>query len=147
MACPERYFLPSFINVDATRIYKDKQGQCHIAMKFTGGSKEYSEKMNNEDFMAFKNGDLTKEEVIAKYHKPLIEEMMKKYIPQINLSLINHQLIKTKSRDNFIKNVMKAILLVLLSVSCIEHIDLYHVLPIRYGQARHHDKQGRYFST
>ncbi len=73
--------------------------------------------------------------------------MMKKYIPQINLSLINHQLIKTKSRDNFIKNVMKAILLVLLSVSCIEHIDLYHVLPIRYGRARHHDKQGRYFST
>ena len=72
-AYPERYVLPSFINVDATRIYKDKQGQCHIAMKFTGGSKEYSEKMNNEDFMAFRNGDLTKEEVIAKYHKPLIE--------------------------------------------------------------------------
>ena len=72
-ACPERYVLPSFINVEATRIYKDKQGQCHIAMKFTGGSKEYSEKMSNEDFMAFKNGDLTKEEVIAKYHKPLIE--------------------------------------------------------------------------
>ena len=58
-AYPERYVLPSFINVDATRIYKDKQGQCHIAMKFTGGSKEYSEKMNNEDFMAFRNGDLT----------------------------------------------------------------------------------------
>ena len=72
-AYPERYVLPSFINVDATRIYKDKQGQCHIAMMFTGGSKEYSEKMSNEDFMAFKNGDLTKEEVIAKYHKPLIE--------------------------------------------------------------------------
>lgn len=72
-AYPERYVLPSFINVDATRIYKDKQGQCHIAMKFTGGTKEYSEKMNNEDFMAFRNGDLTKEEVIDKYHKPLIE--------------------------------------------------------------------------
>ena len=72
-ACPERYVLPSFINVEATRIYKDKQGQCHIAMKFTGGSKEYSEKISNEDFMAFKNGDLTKEEVIAKYHKHLIE--------------------------------------------------------------------------
>ena len=42
-------------------------------MKFTGGSKEYEEKMSNEDFMDFKNGDLTKEEVIAKYHKPLIE--------------------------------------------------------------------------
>ena len=72
-ACPERYVLPSFINVEATRIYKDKQGQCHIAMKFTGGSKEYSEKMSNEDFMAFRNDDLTKEEVIAKYHKSLIE--------------------------------------------------------------------------
>ena len=72
-AYPERYVLPSFINVDATRIYKDKQGQCHIAMKFTGDSKEYSEKISNEDFMAFKNGDLTKEEVIAKYHKPHIE--------------------------------------------------------------------------
>ena len=72
-AYPERYVLPSFINVETTRIYKDKQGQCHIAMKFTGGSKEYSEKMNNEDFMAFRNGDLTKEEVIAKYHKSLIE--------------------------------------------------------------------------
>ena len=44
-------------------------------MKFTGGSKEYEEKMSNEEFMAFKNGDLTKEEVIAKYHKPLIEEI------------------------------------------------------------------------
>ena len=72
-AYPERYVLPSFINVDATGIYKDKQGQCHIAMKFIGGSKEYSEKMSNEDFMAFKNGDLTKEEVIAKYHKSRIE--------------------------------------------------------------------------
>lgn len=72
-AYPERCVLPSFINVDATRIYKDKQGQCHIAMKFIGGSKEYSEKMSNEDFMAFKNGDLTKEEVIAKYHKSRIE--------------------------------------------------------------------------
>lgn len=77
-AYPERYVLPSFINVEATRIYKDKQGQCHIAMKFTGGSKEYSEKMSNEDFMAFKNGDLTKEEVIAKYHKPLIEGYIRK---------------------------------------------------------------------
>ena len=72
-AYPERYVLPSFINVEATRIYKDKQGQCHIAMKFIGGSKEYSEKMSNEDFMAFKNGDLTKEEVIDKYHKSRIE--------------------------------------------------------------------------
>ena len=46
---------------------------CHISMKFTGGSKEYDEKMNNENFMAFKNDDLTKEEVIAKYHKSRIE--------------------------------------------------------------------------
>jgi hypothetical protein len=72
-AYPERYVLPSFINVDATRIYKDKQGQCHIAMKFTGSHKEFNEAMSNEDFTAFKNGELTKEEVIAKYHKPHIE--------------------------------------------------------------------------
>ena len=72
-AYPERYVLPSFINVDATRIYKDKQGMCHISMKFTDSSKEYDEKMSNEDFMAFKNGDLTKEEVIAKHHKSRIE--------------------------------------------------------------------------
>ena len=72
-AYPERYVLPSFIDVDATHAYKDKQGQCHITMKFTGGSKEYNEKMSQEDFVAFKNGSLTKEEVIAKYHKPRIE--------------------------------------------------------------------------
>ena len=72
-AYPERYVLPSFIDVEATHAYKDKQGQCHIMMKFTGDSKEYKEKMSNEDFMAFKNGDLTKEEVIAKYHKSRIE--------------------------------------------------------------------------
>ena len=67
-AYQERYVLPSFIKREATRIYKDKQGQCHITMKFIGGSKEYKEKMSNEDFVAFKNGSLTKEEVIAKYH-------------------------------------------------------------------------------
>ena len=72
-AYPERYVLPSFIDVEATHAYKDKQGQCHIMMKFTGGSKEYKEKMSNEDFLAFKNGSLTKEEAIAKYHKPRIE--------------------------------------------------------------------------
>ena len=94
-ACPERYVLPSFINVEATRIYKDKQGQCHIAMKFTGGSKEYSEKMSNEDFMAFMNGDLTKEEVIAQYHKSLIEgyirrEFSKPEKRSVALSLIEN---------------------------------------------------------
>ena len=72
-AYPERYVLPSFIDVEATHAYKDKQGQCHITMKFTGGSKEYKEQMSNEDFVAFKNGSLTKEEIIAKYHKPRIE--------------------------------------------------------------------------
>ena len=72
-AYPERYVLPSFIDVEATHVYKDKQEQCHITMKFTGGSKEYNEKMSYEDFAAFKNGSLTKEEVIAKYHKPRIE--------------------------------------------------------------------------
>ena len=72
-AYPERYVLPSFIDVDATHAYKDKQGQCHITMKFTGGSKEYNVEISQEDFVAFKSGSLTKEEVIAKYHKPLIE--------------------------------------------------------------------------
>ena len=77
-AYPERYVLPSFVDVEATHAYKDKQGQCHITMKFTGGSKEYKEKMSNEDFVAFKNGSLTKEEVIAKYHKPLIEAYIRR---------------------------------------------------------------------
>ena len=77
-AYPERYVLPSFIDVEATHAYKDKQGQCHITMKFTGGSKEYKEKMSNEDFMAFKNGSLTKEEVIAKYHKSRIEAYIRR---------------------------------------------------------------------
>ena len=35
-------------------------------MKFTGSHMEFNEAMSNEDFTAFKNGDLTKEEVIAK---------------------------------------------------------------------------------
>ena len=77
-AYPERYVLPSFIDVEATHAYKDKQGQCHITMKFIGGSKEYKEKMSNEDFVAFKNGSLTKEEVIAKYHKPRIEAYIRR---------------------------------------------------------------------
>ena len=77
-AYPERYVLPSFIDVEATRIYKDKQGMCHITMKFTSGSKEYNEGMSQEDFAAFKNGSLTKEEVIAKYHKPRIEAYIRR---------------------------------------------------------------------
>jgi hypothetical protein len=77
-AYPERYVLPSFIDVEATHVYKDKQGQCHITMKFTGGPMEYNEKMSNEDFEAFKNGNLTKEEVIAKYHKPRIEAYIRR---------------------------------------------------------------------
>ena len=77
-AYPERYVLPSFIDVEATHAYKDKQGQCHITMKFIGGSKEYKEKMSNEDFVAFKNGSLTKEEVIAKYHKTRIEAYIRR---------------------------------------------------------------------
>ena len=77
-ANPERYVLPSFIDVETTHVYKDKQGQCHITMKFTGGSKEYNEKMSNKDFVAFKNGSLTKEEVIAKYHKPRIEAYIRR---------------------------------------------------------------------
>ena len=77
-AYPERYVLPSFIDVEATRIYKDKQGMCHITMKFTGDSKDYNEAMSQEDFVAFKNGSLTKEEVIAKYHKPRIEAYIRR---------------------------------------------------------------------
>jgi len=79
-AHPERYALPSFIDVEATRIYKDKQGMCHITMKFTSGSKDYNEGMSQEDFAAFKNGSLTKEEeeVIAKYHKPRIEAYIRR---------------------------------------------------------------------
>ena len=77
-AYPEQYVLPSFIDVETTHAYKDKQGQCHIMMKFTGGSKEYKEKMSNEDFVAFKNGRLTKEEVIAKYHKARIEAYIRR---------------------------------------------------------------------
>jgi hypothetical protein len=34
--------------------------------------------MSDEDFMSFKNGNLTKEEVIAKYHKPRIESYIRK---------------------------------------------------------------------
>ena len=81
-AYPERYVLPSFIDVEATHVYKDKLGQCHITMKFTGGSKEYNEKMSNEDFAAFKNGSLTKEEVIAKYHNPRIEAYIRRKFSQ-----------------------------------------------------------------
>jgi hypothetical protein len=77
-AYPERYVLPSFIDVEATRIYKDKQGACHVTMKFTGSRKEFNEDMSNEDFTAYKNGNLTKEEVIAKYHKPNIEGYIRK---------------------------------------------------------------------
>ena len=47
-------------------------------MKFTGNHKEFNEAMSNEDFTAFKNGELTKEEVIAKYHKPHIESYIRK---------------------------------------------------------------------
>jgi hypothetical protein len=92
-AYPERYVLPSFIDMEATRIYKDKQGACHITMKFIGSRKEFNEDMNNEDFMAFKNGDLTKEEVIAKYHKSHIEGYIRKEFSKpekhsVTLSLI-----------------------------------------------------------
>ena len=92
-AYPERYVLPSFIDVEATRIFKDKQGLCHITMKFTGGSKEYNEKMSQEDFTAFRNGSLTKEEVIAKYHKPRIEAYIQREFSRpdkrsVTLSLI-----------------------------------------------------------
>ena len=93
-AYPERYVLPSFIDVEATHAYKDKQGQCHIMMKFTGGSKEYKEKMSNEDFVAFKNGDLTKEEVIAKYHKSRIEGYIRREFANPNRRATTQSLIE-----------------------------------------------------
>ncbi len=96
-AYPERYVLPSFIDVESARVYKDKQGVCHITMKFAGGSKEYDEKMSNEDFAAFIRGDLTKEEIIAKYHKPRIEGYIRREFSSPNrrataLSLIEKTL-------------------------------------------------------
>ena len=96
-AYPERYVLPSFIDVESARVYKDKQGVCHITMKFAGGSKEYDEKMSNEDFAAFIRGDLTKEEIIAKYHRPRIEGYIRREFSSPNrrataLSLIEKTL-------------------------------------------------------
>lgn len=96
-AYPERYVLPSFIDVESARVYKDKQGVCHITMKFAGGSKEYDEKMSNEDFAAFIRGDLTKEEIIAKYHNPRIEGYIRREFSSPNrrataLSLIEKTL-------------------------------------------------------
>lgn len=66
-------------------------------MKFAGGSKEYDEKMSNEDFAAFIRGDLTKEEIIAKYHKPRIEGYIRREFSSPNrrataLSLIEKTL-------------------------------------------------------
>lgn len=38
--------------------------------------------MSQEDFAAFKKGCLTKEEVIAKYHKPCIEAYIRRKLSQ-----------------------------------------------------------------
>jgi hypothetical protein len=38
--------------------------------------------MSQEDFAAFKKGSLTKEEVIAKYHKPRIEAYIRRKLSQ-----------------------------------------------------------------
>ena len=93
-AYPERNVLPSFIDIEATRIYKDKQGACHITMKFTGSRKELNEDMSNEDFTAFKNGDLTKEEVIAKYHKSHIESYIRREFANPNRRATTQSLIE-----------------------------------------------------
>lgn len=93
-AYPERYALPSFIDIEATRIYKDKQGACHITMKFTGCHKEFNEAMSNEDFTTFKNGDLTKEEVIAKYHKSRIEGYIRREFANPNRRATTQSLIE-----------------------------------------------------
>ena len=91
---PERYVLPSFIDIEATHIYKDKQGACHITMKFTGSHKEFNETMSNEDFTAFKNGDLTKEEVISKYHKSHIEGYIRREFANPNRRATTQSLIE-----------------------------------------------------
>ena len=93
-AYPERYVLPSFIDVEATHVYKDKQGQCHITIKFTGNHKEFNEAMSNEDFTTFKNGDLTKEEVIAKYHKSRIEGYIRREFANPNRRATTQSLIE-----------------------------------------------------
>ena len=93
-AYPESYVLPSFIDIEATRIYKDKQGACHITMKFTGCHKEFNEAMSNEDFTTFKNGDLTKEEVIAKYHKSRIEGYIRREFANPNRRATTQSLIE-----------------------------------------------------
>lgn len=93
-AYPERNVLPSFIDIEATRIYKDKQRACHITMKFTGSRKELNEDMSNEDFTAFKNGDLTKEEVIAKYHKSHIESYIRREFANPNRRATTQSLIE-----------------------------------------------------
>ena len=93
-AYPESYVLPSFIDIEATRIYKDKQGACHITMKFTGCHTEFNEAMSNEDFTTFKNGDLTKEEVIAKYHKSRIEGYIRREFANPNRRATTQSLIE-----------------------------------------------------
>ena len=93
-AYPESYVLPSFIDTEATRIYKDKQGACHITMKFTGCHTEFNEAMSNEDFTTFKNGDLTKEEVIAKYHKSRIEGYIRREFANPNRRATTQSLIE-----------------------------------------------------
>ena len=63
-------------------------------MKFTGSRKELNEDMSNEDFTAFKNGDLTKEEVIAKYHKSHIESYIRREFANPNRRATTQSLIE-----------------------------------------------------
>ena len=50
--------------------------------------------MSNEDFTIFKNGDLTKEEVIAKYHKSRIEGYIRREFANPNRRATTQSLIE-----------------------------------------------------
>ena len=50
--------------------------------------------MSNEDFTTFKNGDLTKEEVIAKYHKSRIEGYIRREFANPNRRATTQSLIE-----------------------------------------------------
>ena len=51
--------------------------------------------MSNEDFTTFKNGDLTKEEVIAKYHKSRIEGYIRREFANPNRRATTQSLIES----------------------------------------------------
>ena len=56
--------------------------------------------MSNEDFTTFKNGDLTKEEVIAKYHKSRIEGYIRREFANPNRRATTQSLIESNGDNN-----------------------------------------------